>query len=131
VSAYRYAAIYGVREKRNGMSDRVQLDSNHLAMMAAVRAERQRQLEKWGVQRHAHGTGSELAKVLQEQWKAICDANHDAGKDDWLTIAGEEFMEAASETDLRKLFDEVVQNAAVFVAWGEAIIDEIRKENNQ
>jgi hypothetical protein len=113
------------------MTDRVQLDSNHLAMMAAVRAERQRQLEKWGVQRHPHGTGSELAKVLQEQWKEICDANHAAGKDDWLTIAGEEFMEAASETDLRKLFEEVVQNAAEFVAWGEAIIDEIRKENNQ
>ncbi|QKY79530.1 hypothetical protein SEA_LIZZ_47 [Streptomyces phage Lizz] len=113
------------------MSDRVQLDSNHLAMMAAVRAERQRQLEKWGIQRHPHGTGSELAQVLQQQWKEICDANHAAGKDDWLTIAGEEFMEAASETDLRKLFDEVVQNAAVFVAWGEAIIDEIRKQGNQ
>jgi len=113
------------------MSDTPQLDSNHIAMMAAVRKERQQQLERWGVQRHPHGTGSELAKVLQAQWKEICDANHEAGKDDWLTIAGEEFMEAASETDLRKLFDEVVQNAAVFVAWGEAIIDEIRKENNQ
>lgn len=110
------------------MSDRVQLDSNHLAMMAAVRAERQRQLEKWGIQRHPHGTGNEAARVLAEQWKAICDANHAQGLDDWFTIAIEEFMEAAAETDLRKLFDEVVQNAAVFVAWGEAIIDEIRKQ---
>lgn len=113
------------------MSDRVQLDSNHLAMMAAVRAERQRQLEKWGVQRHPHGTGEAGFKILADQWKAICDANHERGQDDWLTIAAEEFMEAASETDLRKLFDEVVQNAAVFVAWGEAIIDEIRKQGNQ
>lgn len=113
------------------MSDRIQLDSNHLAMMAAVRAERQAQLEKWGVQRHPHGTGNEGFKLLADQWKAICDANHEAGKDDWLTIAAEEFMEAASETDLRRLFDEVVQNAAVFVAWGEAIIDEIRKQGNK
>jgi len=113
------------------MSNIPQLDSNHIAMMAAVRKERQQQLERWGVQRHPHGTGSELAKVLQAQWKEICDANHEAGKDDWLTIAGEEFMEAASETDLRRLFDEVVQNAAVFVAWGESIIEEIRKENNK
>jgi len=108
-----------------------QLDSNHIVMMAAVRKERQQQIEKWGVQRHPHGTGSEAAKVLMDQWKQICDANNAAGKDDWLTIAAEEFMEAASETDLRKLFDEVVQNAAVFVAWGEAIIDEIRKQGNQ
>ena len=113
------------------MTDIPQLDSNHLAMMAAVREERKRQLAKWGVQRHPHGTGNEAAKVMAEQWKAICDANHEQGLDDWSTIAAEEFMEALSETDLRKLFDEVVQNAAVFVAWGEAIIDEIRKENNK
>lgn len=113
------------------MSETPQLGPEHILMMAAVHEERKRQMEKWGVQRHPNGTGSEAAKVLQDQWKAICDDNHDAGQDDWLTIAAEEFMEAASETDLRKLFDEVVQNAAVFVAWGESIAAELRKGNNK
>jgi hypothetical protein len=113
------------------MSDIPQLDSNHITMMAAVREERKRQLEKWGVQRHPHGTGGDAFEIFKTQWQGICDLKHVMGNDDWFTIAAEEMMEAGAETDLRKLFDEVVQNAAVFVAWGEAIIDEIRKENNQ
>jgi len=107
------------------------LDSNHIMMMLAIREERKRQLAKWGVQRHPHGTGLAAAGAIMEQWKQICDSNNAAGMDDWLTIAAEEFFEVAVETDKRKLFDEVVQAAAVFTAWGESIIEEIKMENGK
>lgn len=115
--------------KLDGEPKPTQLDSNHIMMMMAIREERKRQIEKWGVQRHPHGTGLTAAGAIMEQWKQICDSNNAAGMDDWLTIAAEEFFEVAAETDKRKLFDEVVQAAAVFTAWGEAIIEEIKREN--
>lgn len=112
------------------MSDAPKLDSNHIMMMAAIRKERERQLEKWGVQRHPDGTGSSMAGLIADQWKKVCDTKHDADEDNWATIAVEELFEALAEKDKRKLFDEVVQVAAVFTAWGENIIDDIRKEGN-
>ena len=105
--------------------------ADHIVMMAAVRGERQQQIEKWGHQNHPAGTGSEVAAKLMEQWKEICDANNAAGKDDWATIAAEEFLEVLAETDPRKLFNEVVQLAAVMVAWGESMIEDIRKGEQQ
>lgn len=112
------------------MSDTPKLDSDHIVMMAAIREERKRQLAKWGVQRHPDGTGADSANMIAEQWKAVCDANHADGKDDWLTIAAEEFFESAAEIDKRKLFNEVVQMAAVFTAWGEDLIKQVREESN-
>src|SRR3546814_4647646 len=110
------------------MKERVQLYSDHIVIMASIREDRKRQLEKWGVQRHPDGTGAASANMIAEQWKALCDANHADGKDDWMTIAAEEFFEAAAETDKRRLFDEVVQMAAVFTAWGEDLIKQVREE---
>ena len=110
------------------MTETPQLDSNHIMMMTAVREERKRQLEKWGVQRHPDGTGTSMAGLIADQWKKVCDAKHDANDDNWATIAAEEFFEGLAETDKRKLFEEVVQMAAVFVAWGEDLIDQKRKE---
>lgn len=111
------------------MSDAPKLDSNHIMMMAAIRKERERQLEKWGVQRHPDGTGSSMAGLIADQWKKVCDAKHDADDDNWATIAAEEFFESLAETDQSKLFDEVVQMAAVFTAWGEDIIKRKREES--
>lgn len=111
------------------MSSNEQLDSDHIVMMAAIREERKRQLEKWGVQRHPDGTGSSMAGLIADQWKRVCDAKHAGGEDNWATIAAEEFFESLAETDKRKLFDEVVQMAAVFTAWGEDLIKQVREEN--
>lgn len=107
----------------------VQLDSDHIVMMAAIREERKRQLEKWGVQRHPDGTGSAVAGLIADQWKKVCDDRHEGDEDDWATIAAEEFFESLAETDQSKLFNEVVQMAAVFTAWGEDIIKRKREEN--
>lgn len=112
------------------MSDIPQLDSDHIVMMAAIREERKRQLAKWGVQRHPDGTGTAMAGLIADQWKRVCDAKHDNNEDDWATIASEEFFEGMAETDKRKLFNEVVQMAAVFTAWGEDLIKQVREENN-
>lgn len=111
------------------MTERVQLDSDNIVMMAAIREERKRQLEKWGVQRHPDGTGSAMAALIADQWKRVCDAKHAGNDDNWATIAAEEFFESLAETDQSKLFDEVVQMAAVFTAWGEDIIKRKREEN--
>jgi hypothetical protein len=111
------------------MADRIQLDSDNIVMMAAIREERKRQLEKWGVQRHPDGTGSAVAGLIADQWKKVCDAKHAGNDDNWATIAAEEFFESLAETDQSKLFDEVVQMAAVFTAWGEDIIKRKREEN--
>jgi hypothetical protein len=113
------------------MSENVQLDSDHAMMMAAIAQERKRQLEKWGVQRHPDGTGSSMASLIADQWKRVCDTKHGNGEDDWATIAAEEFFESLAETDKRKLFDEVVQMAAVFTAWGEDLIKQVREENDK
>lgn len=109
----------------------VQLDSDHIVMMAAIREERKRQLEKWGVQRHPDGTGSAVAGLIADQWKKVCDDRHEGDEDDWATIAAEEFFESLAETDKRKLFDEVVQMAAVFTAWGEDLIKQVREEQGK
>lgn len=109
------------------MSNPVQLDSDNIVMMTAIREERKRQLEKWGVQRHPDGTGSSMAGLIADQWKKVCDTRHDADDDNWATIAAEEFFEGLAETDKTKLFEEVVQMAAVFTAWGEDLIKQKRE----
>jgi hypothetical protein len=98
------------------------IDRFHKVAMEAVAAERQSQVRIWGEQNHPDGTGSELAGKIADEWKMLCDANHKAGGDNWLTIAAEEFFEAAAEKDKARLLAEVVQNAAVFVAWAEDLI---------
>lgn len=72
-------------------------------------AERIRQNEKWGLQRHPHET--------------------------WLTIALEEVGETAQaiqrakgwgkETDEGNLYEEAVQTAAVFQAFAEQVLEEM------
>lgn len=108
------------------------LDHLHYRAMLLVRAERRKQLRKWGVQKHPDGTGSEIAATFAEQWKSICDANNAADKDDWATIAIEEVLEALAETDPDNLLTEVIQAAAVYVAWAEDLLGKrnIQQSNN-
>lgn len=108
------------------------LDHLHYRAMLLVRLERRKQLRKWGVQKHPSGTGSALAAIFADQWKSICDMQNEQGKDDWATIAIEEVLEALAETDPDNLLTEVVQAAAVFVAWAEHLLDQqnIQQSNN-
>lgn len=100
-------------------------DRKHQQAMELVRRERLRQLEKWGIQNHPDGTGALLAVIFADQWKQISDEQNEFGRDDWATIAAEEVMEALAETDEAKLLGEVIQSAAVFVAWAESLIGRI------
>lgn len=106
-----------------------------------IAAERRRQDEKWGEQNHPDGTGPDW-RILGHgavEWLAFVRAALDqttkpgmAWRDGeyevlsptgpmWLLIALEEVFEALVESDPEKLRAELIQSAAVHVAWIEAI----------
>lgn len=107
--------------------DHPELGPNNDLMMMAIQEERKAQLRVWGHQTHPDGTGSVAASLVAEHWKRICDSKHSDDKDDFLTIAMEEVMEAAAEEDKQKLLNEVIQAAAVFTAWGEKLLEERKR----
>lgn len=98
-----------------------------------VLMERIRQHAKWGEQNHADGTGadvrilaltdinldlrtgSQLANVFTKK----CQRNG-PGEDTWRDILLEEVFEAMAESDWPALRKELIQSAAVIVAWVEA-----------
>ena len=82
----------------------------------AVDAERQRQLAKWGMQRHPDGTGRPGDREMADRMRAICKANGPA-EDNWRDILAEEVAEAFAETDPAALETELVQCAAVIQHW--------------
>ena len=92
-----------------------------------VRAERIKQLQKWGPQTHPDGTGPDgvfLGLPFPEVTKIIKNFVDDAAVDDestWLGILLEEVFEAAEEKDLAKLRAELIQVQAVAQAWVEDI----------
>ncbi len=89
--------------------------------------ERRKQDEKWGEQNHPDFPDEidfffyfDLPAV--QSVKDDCARNHLHGTDDWATILLEEFVEAMDEQDdPAKLRTELIQVAAVCVAWVEAI----------
>lgn len=89
-------------------------------VLSQVLAERIRQDEKWGEQNHRDGTS-----VANESWadtaRANCQQAADEGVTSWAGILYEEFTEAMAEEDPAALRAELVQVAAVAVAWIEAI----------
>lgn len=105
-------------------------DRHHFLAMTMLRLERERQMDKWGVQNHPNGTGSEMAHTVAEQWKTVCDIKNSLDNDDWATIAAEEFFEALAETELNKLIDEVAQFTAVGIAWLEDLLRQKSKQEN-
>ncbi len=86
-----------------------------------VARERLRQVEKWGEQNHPDGTGGEHAEFLVDVSRFACENARKAGTLTWLDILREETEEAAAEVDPEKLRAELVQVAAVAVAWIEHI----------
>ena len=90
------------------------------SICAEVLYERDRQDEKFGVQNHRDGTGT----VGDQAWADIArqkNKANDKDGDNWRDILMEEVYEAFAETDQKKLRAELVQVAAVAVAWVECI----------
>lgn len=79
--------------------------------------ERLSQDAQWGEQNHPDGTGGAESAALAEQAKALCKEHAALGTVTWAHILTEEMFEAFAETDKVRLRAELVQCAAVCVAW--------------
>ncbi|MEU9558016.1 NUDIX hydrolase [Streptomyces fumanus] len=97
-------------------------------VLAEVQAERERQDAKWGEQNHRDGTGADrvwaftgpasfVAECARKQTQELAEEGYVT----WTDIALEEFAEAVAESDPARLRAELVQVAAVAVAWIGAI----------
>jgi len=97
--------------------------STLLQIMDEIRRERNRQDLKWGEQNHPDGTGPEASDSSLEAHRArnACRYAAKRGAVTWRHILREEFAEAMAEGDPMALRAELVQVAAVAVAWVEAI----------
>lgn len=90
-------------------------------VLSEVAAERKRQDRLWGEQNHPDGTSGHNFRKMADLARRSCQKAADGGYVTWLHIAREEFYEVMAETDPEKLRAELVQCAAVFVAWIECI----------
>jgi hypothetical protein len=89
-------------------------------VIAEVVSERERQDAKWGEQNHDDGTDAALAGAASII-KARVNGRAKDGTLTWFDILDEEIIEVLSEEDEEKLREELIQAAAVCVAWAEAI----------
>lgn len=101
-------------------------------VVADVAVERDKQDAKWGRQDHpdlptkTRGLRALVALCLPtaDYAKHLCDVDKTNGDTNWARIAVEELVEAVEEADKQDLValrKELVQCAAVFVAWIEAL----------
>lgn len=90
-------------------------------ILTEVQDERKRQDAKWGEQNHPNGTGYEFYKRLCDDYRMDYDLQSSSDELTWDTILLEEVYEALSEDDQAKLRAELLQVAAVAVAWIECI----------
>jgi hypothetical protein len=92
-----------------------------IEVLRQVNAERQAQEAKWGEQNHPDGTGSlsYAARALQAKYQ--CQQAAEEGRITYRHILEEEVWEAFAESDPTKLRDELIQVAAVAVAWVEKL----------
>jgi hypothetical protein len=93
-----------------------------MGVIDEVAAERQRQDDKWGEQHHPDGVATtDVDRVAAETARRACEAAADNGSLTWRLILDEEVHEAFAEADPALLRAELIQVAAVAVAWVEAI----------
>lgn len=83
--------------------------------------ERIKQDHKWGEQNHPDGTGGASNALISKQTRRNTDAAFQRGEGTWRHILQEEVWEAFAESDPKRLREELIQVAAVAVAWVEAI----------
>lgn len=93
-----------------------ELTESQADVLEDLLGERDRQDLKFGEQSHNDGTGPQFVGLANSARNA-CDRAFDQGRGTWLHILREEFYEAASETDPDALRAELLQVAAVAVAW--------------
>jgi hypothetical protein len=91
-----------------------------IAILDEIKAERASQEAKWGEQNHPDGTDPMFASY-RESARDMCERRFAAGIGTWKDILAEEVAEAHAETDPALLRAELIQVAAVAVAWIEAI----------
>lgn len=89
-------------------------------VLAEVLLERAAQDARWGEQNHPDGTSVTFCPVA-EHAKRRCGRKALAGTLTFADILNEEFWEAMCEKDSPSLREELLQVAAVAVAWIEAI----------
>lgn len=114
------------------------------SVLTEVLKERERQHEKFGEQNwdclapYIQETYGEHGKSMMTKYyrvksereaKEVCDLRFKNGIGTWADILLEEVSEAISEYDIVKRRAEVIQIAAVAVAWAESI-DRVLRENN-
>jgi hypothetical protein len=92
-----------------------------VSVLDEVAAERKAQDAKWGEQNHDDGTGGPVMKRMADEQRVRTDFLADVGGLSWRDILLEEVYEAVAEDDEAKLRTELIQVAAVAVAWVEAI----------
>lgn len=95
-----------------------------------VRIERIAQDLKWGEQNHPDGTGPYL-KHLADEARSACGWAFYEGVGTYRHILLEEVYEALAETDPIKLKAELIQVAAVAVAWVEKLNREETTRGNR
>jgi len=95
-----------------------------------IETERIRQDKKWGEQNHPDGTAFPFSKETADLAKFACDKATKEGTLTWMHILEEEQAEAFAESDEDKLEVELIQTAAVAVAWVEAIRRRREKRKN-
>lgn len=91
-----------------------------LGVLVEVLGERVRQDQTWGEQNHQNGTWSGHRQDAEDA-KASNAESARLGLIAWGDILAEEFYEAMSEDDDKLLRAELIQVAAVAVAWVESI----------
>lgn len=91
--------------------------------LAEVAAERRAQDAKWGEQNHPDGTGAAYpsAQNMADTVRRLCQQAASEGTATWRHILTEETYEALAEDDPTQLRAELLQVAAVAVAWIEAL----------
>ncbi|MEO3860946.1 hypothetical protein [Acrocarpospora sp. B8E8] len=93
-----------------------------VGVLAEVLAERARQDEKFGPQNWPDGTSDHsFHLVMADQAREACQQAAREGAVTWFHILREEFWEGMSEVDPARLRAELLQIAAVSVAWVEAL----------
>jgi hypothetical protein len=90
-------------------------------VLGEVSAERERQDAKFGEQNHPDGTGGPVMRQRADEARAQCQYLAANGGADWRAILLEEVHEALAESAPARLRAELVQVAAVAVAWVGAI----------
>lgn len=104
------------------MTRTVPASTTRAAVLGEVGVERARQDARWGVQDHPSGTGQAFDDELaRDAAQLACQDAFEGGYGTWRHILHEEVAEAFAEAAPARLRSELVQVAAVAVAWIEAL----------